>query len=104
MGQMLGMNALLETEELTIDEYTVTFSEPQNFTIIQIKKDPFTFLALIGGLVTLLGLVLAFYIQYSAVWAVEENGKWTMHGTSPKGGVLFRDRFLRAVTGKEQEN
>ena len=62
-GQFLGMNALLESEELTIDEYTVTFSDPQPFTLIQIKKDPFAPLAFAGGLVTLLGLVLAFYVK-----------------------------------------
>ena len=62
-NQILGMNALMQDEELTIDEYTVTFSDPQQFTLIQIKRDPFTPLALLGGLVTLVGLVLAFYVK-----------------------------------------
>ena len=29
-GQVLGMNALMEGEELTIDEYTVLFDQPRN--------------------------------------------------------------------------
>jgi hypothetical protein len=49
-GSLLGMNALMAGEELTIDEYTVTFTDPQNFTLIQIKRDRFTWLALLGGL------------------------------------------------------
>lgn len=90
-GQMLGMNALLESEELTIDEYTVTFDNPRNYTLIQVKKDRFTPLALAGGLVVMLGLVLAFYVQGARVWA-EEDGVWTVHGESKKGGALFADR------------
>ncbi|MBQ2329569.1 MAG: cytochrome c biogenesis protein ResB [Oscillospiraceae bacterium] len=97
-GEMLGMNVLTGTDVLTIDEYTVTFSEPQSYTLIQIKRDPFAWLALVGGLVTMLGLFLAFYIQPKKVWAVrEESGKWTVSASSRKGGELFRESFYRAV-------
>ena len=95
--QLLGMNVLMPEEELTIDEYTVTFTEPQNYTLIQIKVDHFTWLALIGGLVTMLGLILAFYIQPQKVWAIRGEAGWSVHGASRKGGALFRDRLIRAV-------
>ena len=96
--RILGMNVLMAGEELTIDEYTVTFSEPQSYTLIQIKRDRFTWLALIGGLTTMLGLLLAFYLQPTRVWAIREpDGTWTAHGQSPKGGALFRERFLAAA-------
>lgn len=62
-GQMLGMNALLQEETLTIDEYSVTFSDPQNYSLIQVKEDHFQGVALAGGLITLLGLILAFYVK-----------------------------------------
>ena len=98
--QMIGMNVLTGDEVLTIDDYTVTFSQPQPYTLIQIKEDHFAGLALVGGLVTLLGLVLAFYVQPIAVWAVQEdNGRWTLHGVSRKGGALFKQQFLRATEG-----
>jgi cytochrome c biogenesis protein ResB len=97
-GQMLGMNALMESEELTIDEYTVTFDNPRNFTLIQVKRDRFTFLALIGGLVVLLGLIFAFYTQEAKIWALKEvDGTWTVHGMSRKGGVLFAEQFREAA-------
>lgn len=95
--QVLGMSVLMPEETLTIDEYTVTFSDPQNYTLIQIKVDHFTWLALAGGLVTLLGLILAFYIQPARVWAVEGDGGWMIHGASLKGGALFRERLQRAA-------
>jgi len=97
-GQMLGMNALMDGESLTIDEYTVTFSRPQSYTLIQIKRDRFTWLALVGGLVTMLGLLLALYVQPARVWAIREaDGSWTLRGQSTKGGALFRERFLEAA-------
>ena len=97
-GQMLGMNALMESEELTIDEYTVTFDNPRNFTLIQVKRDRFTFLALIGGLVVLLGLIFAFYTQEAKIWALKEaDGTWTVHGMNRKGGVLFAEQFREAA-------
>ena len=104
MNRMLGMNALLQEEELTIDEYTVTFDEPQHYTLVQIKKERFAPLALLGGLVTLLGLVIAFYLQPAQIWAKqEEDGTYTVYGQSPKGGVMFRDAFLKAAEeGAEQ--
>ena len=95
-GEMVGMNALMEGEKIKIDDYVVTFSDPQNYTVLQIKKDDFTFLALIGGLVTAVGLFLAFYLVPAKALAVqEEDGSYTMKGWSEKGGALFRERFMK---------
>ena len=97
-GQIIGMNALMADEELTIDEYTVTFSRPQSYTLIQVKRDRFTWLALIGALTTALGLFLALYIQPEKVWALrEDDGSWTLHGHSRKGGALFREKIEKAA-------
>ena len=103
-GQMLGMNALMDGEVLTIDEYTVAFTDPQAYTLIQIKRDRFTLLALVGALVTMLGLLLAFYVQPARAWAVREpEGSWTMYGQCRKGGAIFRERFSAATKISEGE-
>ena len=102
-SQLIGMNALMAGEELTIDEYTVTFTDPQPYTLIQIKEDRFTPLALAGGLLTMLGLLLALYLQPAKAWAIQgPDGAWTVYGQSRKGGALFRERFLRAAEHDEQ--
>ena len=104
-GQMLGMNALMANEELTIDDYTVTFSEPQSYTLIQIKVDHFTWLALIGGLLTMAGLLLALYIQPAKVWAIRgEDGMWTLRGQCRKGGAIFREQFTRAAQPEKEDS
>ena len=99
--QVLGMNVLMPEEELTIDEYTVTFTDPQTYTLIQIKVDHFTWLALVGGLVTMLGLILALYLQPARVWAVQSDDGWTVCGQCRKGGALFRERFMKATQWEE---
>ena len=49
---------------------------------------------LLGGLVTLVGLILAFYLLPAKAWAVEnEDGTWMVYGRSRKGGALFRGAF-----------
>lgn len=102
-GELLGMNVLKEGEVLTIDEYTVTFSEPQSYTLIQIKRDSFAPVALAGGLITLIGLFLAFYIQPQKLWAVKEKSGWTVSASSRRGGRLFRDRLLEAAGGVKND-
>jgi len=94
MNQVIGMNVLTGKDEITIDEYTVRFSDPRAYTLIQIKRDRFTPLALIGGLLTLIGLFLAFYIQPQRLWAVPvDGGKWAVYGRARKGNELFIEKL-----------
>ena len=96
-GQLLGMNILTQGEELTIDEYTVLFENPRNYTLLAVKRDSFTWLVLLGGLITLVGLVLAFWLQPRAVWAEREGNGWHVYGRCRKGGALFREEFMKAA-------
>ncbi len=93
------MSVRAEGEQIAdFKPYDVFFSEPCSYTLLQIKRDRFTPLALVGGVVTLLGLLLAFYLQTRKLWARrEEDGTWTVFGSSPKGGALFADRVKDAV-------
>jgi cytochrome c biogenesis protein len=96
---MVGMNYWQESDgPITVNDYAITFSEPQNYTLLQVKVDRFQGLALLGGLVTMLGLVLALYLLPAKAWAVAQaDGTWTILGQSRKGGALFREEFARAA-------
>ena len=96
-GQLLGMNVLKAGEELTIDEYTVLFETPRNYTLLAVKRDSFSWLVLLGGLITLAGLVLAFWLPPKAVRAVRTGEDWHIYGQCRKGGALFREEFLKAA-------
>ena len=76
-GNVIGMNVLTGDDVITIDEYTVVFSDPQPYTLIQIKQDRFTPVALAGGLIIIAALLLAFYIRPGRMCAAEcEDGSW----------------------------
>ena len=60
--------------------------------------------ALIGGILTMLGLIMAFYLlplQILAVRAPEEE-TWKITAVSRKGGAVFRERFEKIM--KEGKN
>ena len=101
--QMVGMNYWQEADgPITVNDYSITFSEPQSYTLLQVKADRFQGLALLGGLITMLGLLLAFYLLPVRAWALQqEDGSWTVFGQSRKGGALFRESFDRAVKGEK---
>ena len=97
-GELIGMNVLEADDTIRIDGDTEQFSDPQSYTLLQIKRDSFTWLALIGGLVTLIGLLLAFYVLPQTVWAVlEEDGTWTVSGVSAKRRTMLREELQRAA-------
>lgn len=93
-GQVLGMNVLPDGEEITVDDYTFVFHDPQLYTLIQVKKDPFTLLAMLGGILVLISLILSFYVRTEELWAVKsENGSWNVAGKSRKGGAIYREKI-----------
>ena len=92
---VVGMNVLKGNEKITVDDYFAFFYHPRPYTLIQIKRDPFTWLALAGGVVLLAALILAFYIRTTEIWAVQQaDGSWKVFGKSQKGGALFREKLL----------
>ena len=101
--EIVGMNVLTGDETIRIDEYEIRFGEPQNYTVIQIKRDRFTALALLGGIVTALGLFLALYVLPCRLWAIRrQDGTWTVSGSARKGGALFAERLREAARKKKE--
>ncbi len=99
-NEILGMNVLEDGEAITVDEYTIVFKDPQSYTLIQIKRDPFTPLAGAGALIVMIALILAFYLRTAEVFAKQtEDGSWSVSGFSRKGGAEFADR----IAEKEKE-
>ena len=77
--------------------YKVTFRLCA-FTLLAGRQDRFMPLALFGGILTMLGLLLAFYLQPKALWAIrEESGQWIIRGRCRKGTVLWREQVEEAA-------
>ncbi len=91
--QILGMN-ILEDDYITIDDYTIGFAEPQQYTLIQAKRDPFTPIALVGAVLLCIAVFLAFYYRTEELFAIRtEECVWNVYAYSKKGGLLFKDRL-----------
>ena len=82
---------------VTVGDDEISFT-PRTFTLLAARKDRFAPVALLGGVVTLIGLALAFFLQPKAIWAVrEEDGKWIVRGRCRKGQVLMREQVEEAA-------
>lgn len=80
-----------------VEEDAVSFS-PRTFTLLVARQDRFELLALIGGGVTMLGLLLALCLQPKTLWAIREgDGNWTVRGRCRKGQALMKEQLEEAV-------
>lgn len=96
--EVLGMNILQQDEKITVSQYTIIFTNPRNYTLIQIKRDPFTWLAGIGGIVLLIALLIAFYMRTEEIWIYPDgSGSWAVCGRSRKGSILFQDKLRTQI-------
>lgn len=104
-NEVIGMNVLTGDDVITLDDYTIKFTEPQQYTLIQIKRDPFTWLAAIGGVMVIVALILAFYLRTAELWMVKrEDGSWDVAGRSRKGGAEFLDMIRRSQEELEKDS
>lgn len=97
-GRVMGMNVLTGEDRITVDAYTFIFSDPESYTLIQLKHDPYTWIAFLGAALILMALILAFYLRTEELWAVQqEDGRWSAAGFSRKGGVLFHEKIAETA-------
>lgn len=93
-SSVLGMNTLHPGEKITVNDYSIIFANPRQYSLLQLKTDRFTGIALAGGIIILAALMLAFYIRPEEMWAIQlEIGRWAVYGRSPKGGILFKEKL-----------
>lgn len=101
---ILGMNVLMADERITVEDYTIIFENPQQYSLIQVKSDPFTSLAAVGGVIIALALVLAFYVRTEELYAVmQPDGSWAVYGRSKKGGILYQESIREKASALRKE-
>ena len=103
-GNLVGMNLLFPEETISIDDYRVNITDPQAYTLLQIKRDRFTPLALAGGILTALGLGIALYLPPVRVWARrrDPDAPYQFFADSPRSGPLLREHFALVVGSEEK--
>ena len=97
----VGKSYFAPNAVIDLNPYTITLSEPMDYTLLRVKKDSFAWLVALGAVLTALGLFFALYVVPETVWAVKgDDGTWTVCGKSRKLTPLFREQFDRAVFGR----
>lgn len=102
--KVLGMNVLKDGEKITVEDYEFVFTRPQPYTLIQVKRDPFGWLAAAGGSMVLASLLLAFYIRPEEMWAVRgKDGSWAVGAKSRKSGAAFLEAVARNAQALDEK-
>ncbi|MDO4323747.1 MAG: cytochrome c biogenesis protein ResB [Lachnospiraceae bacterium] len=102
--KIVGMNVLTGNDKITVEDYEFVFHDPQQYTLIQAKRDPFSLLAAAGGVMVLFSLILAFYVHPRELWAVRDgDGIWHIGGKSRKAGTMYLEEIKNAWAELEKE-
>lgn len=62
-GELIASDVVGIGHEIVAEPYRFVFHDPQPYTLIQVIRDPFRWLAALGGLTILVSLPLCFYLR-----------------------------------------
>lgn len=97
-GQRVDMNVASIGEEISWEEYTFKIHNPRQFTLLQIVSDPGMIGATVGGLILLLGIMLAFYFHPKQLKAFEgKDGRTVIWGDTAKNKDIFKEEIKLAL-------
>ena len=89
--------------DIETDAYTITFENPQLFTVLQITRDPAVYMVAAGGVLLMLGLILAFYLTTLEIWSCDlPDGRKRLFFKYKHGHTLIKDKIDSII--KEIEN
>lgn len=91
-NDLLGMN-VLNDDYISIDNYNVIFTNPQQYSLLQVKTTSNTWVIGLGAIEIMIALVIAFYFQSSELYAVKQKNTWLLYARSRKGSLLFKDKL-----------
>ncbi|WP_297281693.1 cytochrome c biogenesis protein ResB [uncultured Anaerococcus sp.] len=72
-GERVDMGLVHMGDQIEYEEYAFLVQNPQMFTLLQVTKDPATKFALAGGILLMIGLFLAFYINPKEIILVDTD-------------------------------
>ena len=97
-GNFFQMDAIGTGLPIQIGDYRFVFENPRQYTLIQIVKDPTMTYVALGGILVVLGIVLAFFCRTEELWMRENaDGTCAVYCRSVKGAELFADAVEEAL-------
>ncbi len=106
-GFQVDMNIADMGEEIVWEEYSFKIDEPQMFSLLQVGFDPTMRFAALGGLLLIVGVILAFYIIPQELNAFKgRDGQIKIWANASKNHEIYRSQLsvsLKEMT-EEEEN
>lgn len=103
-GYQVDMNIADIGDEIVWEEYSFKIDEPQMFSLLQIGFDPGSKFAALGGLLLIVGVVLAFYIIPRELMALEyKDGRVKIWANSEKNQEIYISQLKLALEETNKE-
>ncbi len=93
-GYMADMNIVPCGSTVNYREFSFTVDSPQEFTLINIRRDLFTPFAFLGALILMSGIMVTFYFSPSTLYAVKNNDSVLFYICSKKNNDMTRMKLL----------
>lgn len=93
-GYMVDMNVVPCNSSINYREFSFTVDSPQEFTLINIRKDLFTPFAFLGALILIAGIMVTFYFVPVTLYAVKTKETTLFYICSKKNNEMTRTKFL----------
>lgn len=91
----MGLSHL--NEPIEWEEYAFVIKSPQMFTLVQVANDPATPIALVGAVMLMVGLYLAFYINPRHVIVIKEDGESLLRIGYVKNDKLSKRKLEKTI-------
>lgn len=92
-GTLMAMNLVEMGTPIEVSNYTFTFHDPVQYTLIVLKKDPTAPMVALASLIMLLGILLAFYCRPYMLWS---DGQ-TLYARSDKAPGLLKQQLSQTI-------
>lgn len=96
-GQRVDMGLSHLNEPIEWEEYAFVIKSPQMFTLVQVANDPATPIALVGAVMLMVGLYLAFYINPRHVIVIKEDGESLLRIGYVKNDKLSKRKLEKTI-------
>ncbi|MGL4982376.1 MAG: cytochrome c biogenesis protein ResB [Treponemataceae bacterium] len=96
--KMLDMNYVGMDEDITLDNYKVQLSNPQQYTLLQVRKDPSILVTAFGSFLVIFSLFIAFYFNLTQCVLVIGTDYARIYGRCAKHKKMFADRVEKIIS------
>lgn len=93
-GYMADMNVVPCNSSIIYREFSFTVDRPQEFTLINIRKDLFTPFAFLGALILIAGIMVTFYLVPVTLYAVKTKETALFYICSKKNNEMIKIKLL----------